>query len=197
MNIGAAPVYVAAYKGRTSVVEALIAGGAARRQPGEERRCDACVHCGARGAHGRVHRACRGCDVNLGNNDGRTPVYVAAAAGHTAVVGALIAARCDLNLAMKSGFRPLDIAACANDIETLRVLLLHKADPSERALSVATEHGYGEAVELLTTAARPKCVHMKALLDLKTAGREAAGSGRLSALFSAQRPTERLRFHVD
>ena len=68
-----------------------------------------------------------------------------AVAGHEAVVEALIEHGADVNMLDKNGRGPLHIATQLNDIETVQILLDHRADPGEKCaikLVRMCEHTY-------------------------------------------------------
>ena len=58
-----------------------------------------------------------GVDVNQENDDGWTPVYMAAYNGHAKALGALIAGGCDVDRPNKLGWTPACIAAQHGHLE--------------------------------------------------------------------------------
>ena len=110
-NDGATPLYVASENGHVDVVKALVKAGAALNQAEVCDRMPSCVSsvvC-TRMSLGRrtgadifvssgESRACA-CIHGLGQNDGRTPLFIASREGHVPVVEALVTAGAALNQA--------------------------------------------------------------------------------------------------
>ncbi|GLV36665.1 Ankyrin [Carabus blaptoides fortunei] len=64
-----------------------------------------------------------GADVNLGNNDGITPLHAACRNGNVTVVEILIKHRADTNIQEFNGYTPLHCIALSNSVEALQLLL--------------------------------------------------------------------------
>jgi hypothetical protein len=97
--------------------------------------------------------------VNAWDNDGRTPLYAAAAAGKKEVAELLLAHGADVNAGTRSGETPLGAAARAGNREVAELLLAHGADVNAKdntgetpllyAAIVAAIDRRNEVVELL------------------------------------------------
>lgn len=83
------------------------------------------------------------------------PLHAAVAGRHAAIAALLLAARANPNAASHGGWRPVAQAAAHGDLEILKDLLDHGADPNPRneegksALALAEEKGQAEAAALL------------------------------------------------
>ena len=101
-----------------------------------------------------------GADVNVADEDGKTPLYCAADNGHSECVKLLLAAPgIDVNLANKDGETPLFWAARNGRSECVKLLLaapgidVNKADKDdETPLFWAAFNGHSECVKLLLAA---------------------------------------------
>jgi len=92
-----------------------------------------------------------GADPNKTTRYGLTPLYEAAVLGDPGITAALLKAGANANTAI-----PLIPAARTGNLETVRQLLLHKADPNAReswrgetALMLAASEGHADVVKLL------------------------------------------------
>jgi hypothetical protein len=96
-----------------------------------------------------------GADVNLPNEQGRTPLMNAAAAGRLSVVQALIEAQADVDASDRNGLTALMEASRLDRVGVVRALLDAGADPNLRhreygtALDLAERQGYRELASLL------------------------------------------------
>ncbi len=74
-----------------------------------------------------------GCaDVNAAAEDGLTPLHLAAAWGHDAVVELLLARRADLGARTTAGLTPLDLAAKHERASTAVLLRQHEINARHR-----------------------------------------------------------------
>lgn len=87
---------------------------------------------------------------------GESPLTLAAQEGHEAVVQALVQHGADVNRLDKKGRGALHLATQLNDLETVDILLKHKANPRRyddyngtTPLHIACERGYSQIVEKL------------------------------------------------
>ena len=103
-----------------------------------------------------------GADVNLGDNNGHTPLHTAARIGNTEAAQALIfAAGSVVDLPDEAGSTPLHMAASSGHGETVEALLSANADPNARdvnrqtPLDLADIEGHAEVARILRDAARP------------------------------------------
>ena len=94
-------------------------------------------------------------EVDKTNNNGYTPLWIAAQLGKTEVVKLLLRGGADKNKARNDGDTPLIIAAYFGKIDAVRLLLEAKADVSIRgdgsktALEWAKKRGHQAIVALL------------------------------------------------
>ncbi len=95
-------------------------------------------------------------NVNAKNQDGDTPLIIAAVHGDVDVAKALMAKGADINAkGAKDGATPLMVAVYTGDLELAKALLDKKADlnsvnqDGDTALSIAVRNGEVEIVELL------------------------------------------------
>jgi hypothetical protein len=100
--------------------------------------------------------------VNIHNEGGSSPLFIAASKGYVGIVRELINAGADLNIHNKDGSSPLFIAASNGHIETVRILLEKGANPNTShssgwtPLLSATYNGHTEVVRtLLEKGANP------------------------------------------
>jgi ankyrin repeat protein len=66
--------------------------------------------------------------VNLPNEDGETPAYIAAQKGHAVALKHLVKAGCDVNQAAKNGKTPADVAAQKGLTAALAAATLEKSN---------------------------------------------------------------------
>ena len=96
-----------------------------------------------------------GADVNKADNEGATPLYVAAYKGHLEVVQHLLENGADVNKSTNGGFTPLYIAAQQGYLEVVKLLLdngaeINKANSNgDTPLYIAAYKGHLEVVQLL------------------------------------------------
>ena len=95
-----------------------------------------------------------GADVDRAENDGWTPLLMAAQEGHSEVVAALVAARADVDRAKNNGATPLCIAAQNGHSQVVSTLLSGNAEKGIKtkwgtAEDVARRKGHAEIVALL------------------------------------------------
>mgnify|MGYP001259497775 CR=1 FL=1 len=89
----------------------------------------------------------RGADVNLKNNKGNTPLWLAISTGFSDAVPELIAKGARVNDAGPAGETPLIAAVHQRNIELVRVLLKAGADPTRADNSGRTAKDYAELSE--------------------------------------------------
>jgi ankyrin repeat protein len=133
----------------------------------------------------------RGAQLAATDRLGRTPLHCQAAAGHDAVVTALLDAKADLGAVDAAGATALHLAAAGGHVSTVRILLDAGADPATAdadgatSLHMAASHGHPRVVELL--------IERKAGLDAATksgdtplaVARDAGSAGALLAAGAA------------
>uniref|UniRef100_UPI00387FB281 Transcription factor ETV6,DARPin n=1 Tax=synthetic construct TaxID=32630 RepID=UPI00387FB281 len=96
-----------------------------------------------------------GADVNATDNDGYTPLHLAASNGHLEIVEVLLKNGADVNASDLTGITPLHAAAATGHLEIVEVLLKHGADVNaydndgHTPLHLAAKYGHLEIVEVL------------------------------------------------
>ena len=101
--------------------------------------------------------------MDKAENDGATPLFVAAHRGHLEVARLLLHAKANMEKAKNDGDTPLSIAAHRGHLEVARLLLDAKADKDKAnylgttPLSIAAHRGHLEVARLL--------LHAKANMD--------------------------------
>ena len=111
-------------------------------------------------ADGDLVRTCldAGADPNARNEDGDTPLHIAAWNGQTEAIAALLDAGADPNARNEDGDTPLHIAAWNGQTEAIAALLDAGADPNARnedgdtPLHIAAWNGQTEAIAALIDA---------------------------------------------
>ena len=99
-----------------------------------------------------------GAEVNQGDNDGVTPLYVASENGHLEIVKFLIASGGSVNEGDKDGITPLMIASNYGHFEVVKVLLAAGAEVNKISnngntpLHIASIDGHFEVVKVLLAA---------------------------------------------
>jgi ankyrin repeat protein len=83
--------------------------------------------------------------INVTDNYGNTPLYVASEKGHVAIVLFLLTRGAEVDHANRDGWTPLHIAIVHNHVTTVKILVQHGAYPFDKSL------GY----DALTTASLP------------------------------------------
>ncbi|KAG7208504.1 hypothetical protein KM043_014727 [Ampulex compressa] len=113
----------------------------------------------ARGDNARVARLLDEDVKPLPDENGRTPLLLAAAGGHLGVCETLLLRDVDVNAADNSGITPLQRAAAEGQLETVELLLKHGADVARQdsvhgnsALHEASWRGYSRTVAALAKA---------------------------------------------
>lgn len=76
--------------------------------------------------------------INIRDNEGRTPLYVACMEGYSNIVSLLINSKANINQAKKGGATPLFIASQNNKKDIVRLLLQHGADVNKAKSDGAT-----------------------------------------------------------
>jgi len=100
--------------------------------------------------------------VSARNNNGDTPLHIAAYDGQDGVAAILLANGAPVNAVNNSGFTPLHLAAYKNHKELVRLLIDHKADLNARTtgnspnrwtpLHIALSQGFADVAEELLKA---------------------------------------------
>lgn len=117
-DAGFRPLHFAAQNGFVDVVTLLIASGAN-------------VH--ARTQNGFVLTQIVGIELRWPTrHSGATPLHVAATAGHTEIIEALIAANADVNAFYAGSFTPLHAAVIRNNMTAAELLIRNGADVNAR-----------------------------------------------------------------
>jgi ankyrin repeat protein len=100
-----------------------------------------------------------GARVNAKEEDGSTPIFVAAGAGSEALTRLLLDAGADVNITNDAGQTPLMVAAKSGSAEVVKALLTSRADPcarDRRGLNAlhwaATDGDFPDVVRLLLAA---------------------------------------------
>jgi ankyrin repeat protein len=102
-------------------------------------------------------RAVPGGDVNKCNNNGVSPIYIAACNGHAACVKLLLDAGGDVNKCRNNGISPIYKATENGHAACVELLLASGADPrsswnGSSALDVARREQHAECARLLEAA---------------------------------------------
>ena len=127
-----------------------------------------------------------GANPNLAENDGCTPLWIAASRGDTKCVEILIKYGADLNIADNSGVTPLFVAVQNGKTQIVNMLIAANADAnisrnedSVTPLMMAVQNDYIEIVELLLRSGANAALSNK---DAVNALEYAATAGRLDIL---------------
>ena len=97
----------------------------------------------------------RGADVNVKNERGFTPLFMATAKGHLEIVKFLLASKADVGAAGENNVTPLLVASQYGFVEIIKLLLAAKADVNGAdkyggtSLFLASMNGHAETVRLL------------------------------------------------
>jgi ankyrin repeat protein len=100
----------------------------------------------------------RGADTNKADNEGRTPLLVAAAMGQLAVVSCLLKVGADVDKRDNEGRTPLFVGAITGRLPVVRYLLKHGANINQACndggtpLMIAAAHKHAEVVTWLIKA---------------------------------------------
>src|SRR4051812_4990898 len=70
----------------------------------------------------------RGADVNVRDEEGRTPLFSAVLAGSVGLVGLLLESKADVNARDHEGWTPLHFAAQEHEPEIVRILIARGAN---------------------------------------------------------------------
>ncbi|XP_071091557.1 ankyrin repeat and SOCS box protein 2-like isoform X1 [Haliotis cracherodii] len=95
-----------------------------------------------------------GCDVDVSNKYGVTPLYEAAMKGHNDVVKYLLSRGCELNKQDMYGVGPLHVASVFNNAAAVNILITAGASIKQRdqsgrcAVHAAMEQGFADVVEV-------------------------------------------------
>ncbi|MDG1436869.1 MAG: ankyrin repeat domain-containing protein [Rickettsiaceae bacterium] len=96
----------------------------------------------------------QGAEVGAKNNQGDTPLHIAALSGHTEAIKLLLERGTELGAKTNQGFTPLHIAAQNGHTEAIKLLLEQGAEVGEKTqgftpLHIAAYNGHTEAIKLL------------------------------------------------
>ena len=82
-----------------------------------------------------------GCDMNAATNDGDTPLHVVATTGNTEAAMELVRRGANTEVSM-NGFTPLHSAVISENMECMRALLEHGADPWKAAPFIGSAYNW-------------------------------------------------------
>ncbi len=148
----------AAHEGNIETVrQALEAGVDVNSANSEEKLTP--LHMAAYNGHTDVAKLLleRGAEIDARDHEGKTPLTHACTGPFKETVKLLVDSGADINAQEATeGFTPLMMAAGLGEVDVVKVLLEHKADPSirdndgDRAIDHARNSGHGLIVKLLT-----------------------------------------------
>lgn len=130
-----------------------------------------------------------GANVNLADENGNTPLHMAARAGRYRMVAYLLEAGARVTATNEQGRTPLYLAVIGNNLRSARLLLRHGANPNTRAgdttaLELALNKGYRDMADLL--AAHGALGYQRYAAGARTErGRTRLEAGRLNAAVAA------------
>eukprot|EP00435_Cladocopium_sp_Y103_P041722 s331_g11.t1 len=159
-STGAGPLCHAAAQGRGEICRVLLAAQAdvAAR---DERGCTPLHHAISDNYVEIVKLLLEWKASNVKDNNGQTPLNLAAGKGHTEICSILVAADVDVNVTGHNGSTPLHDAALGGHADVVKLLLEGKArvilinNDRMTALHLAASGGHADAVKLLLEAKSP------------------------------------------
>ena len=157
---GETPLMQAAGAGHSEAVSTLLQAGAQPNLPNpRNKNWTALMYAAKGGTSGLVDElAARGADVNLEDATGDQPIHIAARAGLTAVVGALIDKGSYVNAKGGVDHRsPLEIAVDRDDRSTAEMLLSHGSCVTRTAIDLAAKKKSEKVIKLLGDNAHNAC----------------------------------------